>query len=61
MKPQIIQRDSQGRRRGVWEDYWLDGSPKWKGHSLHGQKDRIWEYYYSDGTLHQKEYYLNIK
>jgi antitoxin component YwqK of YwqJK toxin-antitoxin module len=61
MKPQIIQRDPQGNRHGVWEDYWLDGSPKWRGYYLHGKSHGVREYYQPDGTLLDKSYYLNVK
>ena len=61
MKPQINQRDSEGRRHGAWEGYWLNGSPKWRVHFLHGEPYGVRELYFPVGTLFNKSYYLNIK
>jgi antitoxin component YwqK of YwqJK toxin-antitoxin module len=55
------QLDPQGRRHGVWEDYWSDGTPNFKSHYLHGKLHRVTESYWADGTLERKGHYLHGK
>jgi antitoxin component YwqK of YwqJK toxin-antitoxin module len=47
----INQRDSQGRRHGVWESYRSDGTLYWRVHYHHGNKYGVCEHYYQKGTL----------
>jgi antitoxin component YwqK of YwqJK toxin-antitoxin module len=51
------QKDSQGRRHGVWADYWSSGTPEWKVSWDHGVLHGIWESFYSWGQIsHRKKY-----
>ena len=51
MKRLINQRDAEGRRHGVWESYYSDGTLWWRDHYHHDQRHGLWEHYYPDGTL----------
>jgi antitoxin component YwqK of YwqJK toxin-antitoxin module len=55
------QYDSEGRPHGVWESYWPNGTPWWRGHWLHGKLHGLLEEYYKDGTVEGKKYYITIK
>jgi antitoxin component YwqK of YwqJK toxin-antitoxin module len=61
MTEEINQRDTQGRRQGVWEEYYENGSLWWRVHYHHGELQGLWESYLSDGTPLDKTYYLRIK
>ncbi len=56
MKEQMNQRDAEGRRHGLWEDYRSDGTVQWRGHYHHGKQHGLWEWYRSDGTLRWREH-----
>jgi antitoxin component YwqK of YwqJK toxin-antitoxin module len=51
MTPQVNQKDSQGRRHGVWKNYYEDGTLKLKRHYLHGAPHGVWEDYRPNGNL----------
>jgi antitoxin component YwqK of YwqJK toxin-antitoxin module len=51
MREQINQRDAEGRRHGVWEEYWSNGTLEWRVNYHHGKEHGVWEEYRSDGTL----------
>jgi antitoxin component YwqK of YwqJK toxin-antitoxin module len=59
MTEPINQRDTQGRRHGVWEDYWEDGTLNRRRHYLHGKLYGFFEYYLENGTLWWRENYLH--
>jgi antitoxin component YwqK of YwqJK toxin-antitoxin module len=51
MKELINQRDAEGRRHGLWEGYYSDGTLRWREHWHHGRPHGLWEGYWPDGTL----------
>ena len=57
MKAQINQRDLQGKKHGVWEDYRADGTLSWRAHYHHGKEHGLWEWYNRDGTLQWRAHY----
>jgi antitoxin component YwqK of YwqJK toxin-antitoxin module len=61
MTAQVNQYDSEGRRHGVWEGYWANGTLWQKEHWLHGNLHGLRERYQPDGTPKWKDYYLTIK
>jgi antitoxin component YwqK of YwqJK toxin-antitoxin module len=61
MKQKLNQHDAKGRRHGVWEDYWSDGTLGWRRHYLHGKRHGLWEDYRSDGTLYRRGHYHHGK
>jgi antitoxin component YwqK of YwqJK toxin-antitoxin module len=61
MTEPINQRDTQGRRHGVWEYYRPNGTLWWREHWLHGVRAGLWEWYWKNGASLRKEYSLNVK
>jgi hypothetical protein len=61
MTETINQKDSQGRRHGIWEHYRPDGTLWLRHHYLHGKEHGLCEWYRTDVTLYFKRYYLTIK
>jgi antitoxin component YwqK of YwqJK toxin-antitoxin module len=61
MKKPINQRDSEGRKHGVWEDYYINGRILVREHYMHGKAHRLREWYHTDGTPYFKKYFLTIK
>ena len=59
MTGQINTRDSEGRRHGVWEHYWSNGTLWWREHYYQGKFHGICEHYHSDGTLSWRYRYLH--
>jgi antitoxin component YwqK of YwqJK toxin-antitoxin module len=59
MEQKPNQRDAEGRPHGRWEHYYLNGTPRWRGHYLHGQWHGLWEIYYRDGTLQWRRHYYH--
>jgi len=51
MKEPINRRDSEGRKHGVWEYHYTDGTLWWKRYFLHGELHGVWAEYYRDGAL----------
>ena len=45
------QHDSEGRRHGVWEGYYRNGTLSWRRHYHQGREHGVWEEYYPNGTL----------
>ena len=55
MKEETNQRDPQGRKHGVWEDYREDGTLWRRYHWHHGKKHGVWEDHYpKDRTIRWK-------
>ncbi len=50
-----------GERDGLWEDYWSNGKPCFKGNYLNGKEHGHWEFYRLYGNLWSKGNYLNGK
>jgi len=61
MTKQINQKDSQGRRHGVWRGYYLGGAPCWEGFWDHGRLKGLFIYRDHEGIPINKRYSLNIK
>ncbi len=57
MEKRINQLDAEGRRHGVWEEYWSNGKLRWRGHYYHGEWHGVWEVYYLNGTLMWRKHY----
>jgi uncharacterized protein len=51
MKQKLNQLDAEGRRHGLWEHYYPDGTLWQRRHYHHGKAHGLWEHYYPDGTL----------
>ncbi|MFN4299044.1 MAG: toxin-antitoxin system YwqK family antitoxin [Thermaurantimonas sp.] len=45
--------DSNGRKIGLWQFYYPDGSLYSKGEFLNDLKEGIWEYYFPDGSIQE--------
>jgi antitoxin component YwqK of YwqJK toxin-antitoxin module len=45
------QYDENGKKTGVWEEYYENGQLKTSYHYLHGEKHGVFKSYYEDGTL----------
>ena len=39
----------EGKKDGLWEEYWDNGQLVYKGHYKDGKKDGLWEYFNKDG------------
>ena len=61
MKTKLNQIDAQGRRQGLWKQYWLNGNLWAKGSYLDGKETGAWEWYRKNGNLWAKESFLNGK
>lgn len=48
---QTNQVDSQGRKHGVWEEFYQNGTVKYRGEFSHGQPVGEMKRYYDDGSL----------
>jgi antitoxin component YwqK of YwqJK toxin-antitoxin module len=57
---QINQYTHDGKKTGIWEDYY-DGKLNYRGSFKDGEKDGIWETYYGNGKLSYKGSYKNDK
>jgi antitoxin component YwqK of YwqJK toxin-antitoxin module len=55
----INQYDMDGRKQGLWEDYYDSGNLYSKGNYINGKEEGIWEFYYSKGNLCSKASYVN--
>ena len=53
--------DSNGKRHGIWESYYENGSLWWRNYYLHGEHHGTWEGYQADGTLKWREHWLHGK
>jgi len=52
MKKNIInQRDKNGKRHGLWEEYYSNGIISSKGEYKNGRQHGPWERYHSNGQL----------
>jgi antitoxin component YwqK of YwqJK toxin-antitoxin module len=51
MEKKLNQHDAEGKRHGLWEDYYEDGTLWQRRHYHHDQMHGLWEIYYRDGTL----------
>ena len=47
----------EGKKDGLWEEYWDNGQLVYKGHYKDGKKDGLWEYFDEDGSLTLTEDY----
>lgn len=50
--------DKEDRRKGYWEEYYITGELKSKGHYKDGEKIEEWEYFFVDNQLQQKGNYM---
>jgi antitoxin component YwqK of YwqJK toxin-antitoxin module len=58
---QINQYTHDGKKIGIWEEYWSNGKLWYKGSYKNGERDGIWEWYYDNGQLVSKGPYINGK
>jgi len=56
---QINQYTHDGKKTGIWEEYWSNGNLYSKGSYINDKKDGIWEEYWSNGQLMSKGLYKN--
>ena len=57
MRSKITGFDTEGRRHGLWESYYSDGTLGIRRHYHHGTLHGVWEWYRSDGTLRWREHW----
>jgi antitoxin component YwqK of YwqJK toxin-antitoxin module len=55
----INQYDSEGRKQGLWMEYWGNGKIYSKGSYINDVQDGYWEWYHDNGKLWLKELYKN--
>jgi antitoxin component YwqK of YwqJK toxin-antitoxin module len=58
---QINQYDIDGRKQGIWYEYWNNGQLKFKGSYINDNEDGMWEEYWENGKLGSKGTYKNGK
>ena len=47
----------EGKKDGLWEEYWDNGQLVYKGHYKDGKKDGLWEWCDKNGKLKTKDHY----
>ena len=57
METKLNQRDTQGRKQGLWKWYWSNDNAMWKGYYLNDERIGTWEWYYYNGNLKRVIYY----
>jgi hypothetical protein len=55
----INQYDLDGRKQGLWEDYYENGRIRYKGNYVNGIWEGNWEWYYDNGKISSKASYVN--
>ena len=43
MDNQVNQRNAQGKRHGLWEDYYSNGKLRWKGYCKNNKDIGLWK------------------
>jgi antitoxin component YwqK of YwqJK toxin-antitoxin module len=51
--------DPDGRKRGIWCDFFTNGQLYFKGDYVNDEMVGYWEFYYTDGKLQSKGLYKN--
>ena len=51
----------EGKKDGLWEEYWDNGQLVYKGHYKDGKKDGLWEFYQGPSSLWHKGHYKDGK
>jgi hypothetical protein len=59
MKELINQHDAEGRRHGIWESYYSDGTLWCREQYHHGRWHGVREWYWGNGTLGWREHYYH--
>ena len=44
----------EGKKDGLWEEYWDNGQLYSKGHYKDGKRDGLWKYFYQDGAVYKE-------
>jgi antitoxin component YwqK of YwqJK toxin-antitoxin module len=55
----VNQYDMDGRKQGLWEDYYDSGKLYSKGNYINGIWEGNWEWYYDNGKISSKASYVN--
>ena len=55
----INQFDSEGRKQGIWEQYYDNGDLSVKGGYINGEMDGYWEFYWENGKISSKGSFIN--
>ncbi len=50
--------DDEGRKKGVWKEFYLSGELRAKGNYQNNQKSGLWSYYYKNGGKEQSGNYM---
>lgn len=53
--------DSEGRKNGIWKEFYEDGKLRSKGKYSEGEKNGSWIYYDAGGKVEKRERYRNKK
>lgn len=59
MRNKINQFDVEGRRHGLWKEYYNNGQLMYRGEYIHGVHHGPWVWYHIDGILDLKLTYKN--
>ena len=49
----------EGKRHGLWTEYWENGQVKSSGKYINGRQDGLWVRYWVDGNLRDKGNYID--
>jgi antitoxin component YwqK of YwqJK toxin-antitoxin module len=58
-KKEINQFNADGKRDGLWEDYYFSGQLRWKGNYINGKRNGLRETY-NNNKLIESNFYVNI-